>query len=323
MVERDFFDALAEPQAASAVEGVPVLDCQACGAQLERPAEVTAEPCPYCGNAIVDDSRHVHRIRPQGLLPFRIDREAAGTAFEAWVRRLWFAPSDVRHCARQRDRLQGIYLPYWTYDAHAVTAYTGKRGEDYWDTESYTTRENGKTVTKTRRVRKTRWYSCRGVVGNRFDDLLVLASRNLPGKQARALEPWDLHQVEAYDTSYLSGFRAERYQVELDEGFRVAEELMQPDIRRSIERDIGGDRQRIHSSRTEYRQVTFKHLLLPVWMTAFRRGERVYRVLVNARTGEVQGERPWSAMKITIAVLAVIAVAVGVYFLARGSAVSA
>ena len=163
-------------------------------------------------------------------------------------------------------------------------------------------------MVQTRQVQRTNWHDAAGTVEDRFDDLLVPASASLPERSVRRLEPWDLEHLVPFREDYLAGFRAERYQVDLEEGFAKATDLMTAPIRVSIRRDIGGDEQRINSVRTSYHDVTFKHLLLPVWITAYRYRDRAYRILINARTGEVQGERPWSVGKIVLAVLGGIAV---------------
>jgi hypothetical protein len=157
-------------------------------------------------------------------------------------------------------------------------------------------------------VRKTRWWPASGTVRDTFDDLLVLASRSLPQKQAQALEPWDLESLTAYRDEYLSGFVAESYQLGLPEGFEVAKQIMAPTINQTICQDIGGDHQRISSVDTRYFDVTFKHTLLPIWISAYLYAGKTYRFLVNARTGEVQGERPYSFWKILLAVLGGLAV---------------
>jgi hypothetical protein len=115
------------------------------------------------------------------------------------------------------------------------------------------------------------------------------------------LKTWSPNQNE-----YLSGFRTESYQVGLPAGFQQACGIMDEKIRGLVMRDIGGDTQRIHSVRTSHADVTFNHILLPVWISAYRYDRKVYRFLVNARTGEVQGERPWSWVKITLVILAVL-----------------
>jgi len=89
-------------------------------------------------------------------------------------------------------------------------------------------------------------------------------------------------------------------------------------IEGDVRRDIGGDEQRVGSVDTDFSAETFKHILLPVWMAAYKYGGRSFRFLVNGQTGEVQGERPWSVWKITFAVLAALIVVGGaayVYYL--------
>jgi hypothetical protein len=111
-----------------------------------------------------------------------------------------------------------------------------------------------------------------------------------------------------YNDKLLSGFRTQSYQVDLVEGLKIAKTRMEPQIRATIMSDIGGDEQRIHTMNTAYNDITFKHILLPIWISSYKFKDKVYRFLVNGQTGEVQGERPYSALKITLTILAVIAV---------------
>lgn len=288
--------------------------CETCGARVTLWPELTADRCAFCGSpVVVADSWDA--IAPQGVLPFLVGRDDARRRVRAWIRGRRFAPRDfVRWAASDDGGLQGIYLPYWTFDSETSTEYEGLRGEHYWVTETYTTRENGRQVTKTRQVRKTRWYPASGTVHVDFDDLLVCGSRSLPDGEIRALEPWDLARVVAYRPHYLSGFRAQTYELDLAEGWHAARERMEEDIVSAIRSDIGGDQQQVGDFRTAHRRPTFKRLLLPVWLGAYRYRERAYRILVNARTGEVQGERPWSVWKIAAAVVLIaLAVALLVY----------
>ncbi len=301
--ERDYRAALDALAAHAETLEVDTVRCDACGSEAEPPPDLDAFDCAFCGKAIISPAARTRLLRPQGVLPFHVDRQNALERFRVWLRGLWFAPNDLRQFARSGGRLRGVYLPYWTYDCRTETAYTGQRGEHYWVPETYTTTVNGKTVTRTRMVRKTRWYPAAGRVHNRFDDLLIAASQSLPRDDLRALEPWDLESVAAFTPEYLAGFQAEKYQVELDEGFRLAGERMEGPIRATIRRDIGGDEQRIFTVHTQPFDITFKHLLLPVWVSAYTYRDTVYRVLINARTGEVRGDRPYSVWKIIGAVL--------------------
>jgi DNA-directed RNA polymerase subunit RPC12/RpoP len=317
--ELGFHEHLARLAEAEPSQTTTTAKCPACGAETTLQPNVTADVCPFCGGHLHAETQSGPAIKPRSLLPFHVTRDQALGAFQGWIGGLWFAPGALKEYARaESSRLNGVYVPYWTYDCSSETFYRGERGEDYWDTERYTTRENGKTVTKTRRVRKTRWYPVSGVVYNSFDDVLILASRSLPRKYADRLEPWDLQSLVPYDERYLAGLRAERYQVDLAAGFQEAQGVMEPRIRQTIRRDIGGDHQRIHSLRASYYNITFKHLLLPVWISAYRFKDRVYRFLVTARTGEVQGERPWSWVKILLLVLAILGVVAAVAILFAG-----
>ena len=211
-------------------------------------------------------------------------------------------PKKLKEFARV-DGLKGVYSPFWTYDTDTMTEYRGQRGDYYYTTETYTTTEDGKTVTKTRQVRHTRWSPASGTVENKFDDILIHASDRMEEKYVDALEPWDLENLETYSSSYLSGFQVESYSVDLENGLERAKVKMSSVIDSSIKRDIGGDTQRISSKNTYYNKLKFKHILLPVWMSAYSFKGKVYQFMVNARTGEVQGTRPYSAGKIAAAII--------------------
>lgn len=284
------------------------LKCDACGAEIDKPATVEALSCPFCGTHIVATAKSRRLLKPQSLLPFKLASAEARTLYKQWLRTRWFAPGALKLYARQEQSLRGLYVPYWTYDSQTISRYTGQRGEHY-----YVTVGSGKNQ---RRERRTRWYPASGVVRNSFNDILVLASRSLPREYTDQLEPWDLANLTAYEDAYLSGFTAENYQIELGEGFETAKTIMDERIRESVRRDIGGDEQRILSVQTQYNDITFKHLLLPVWLSAYRFRDKTYRFLVNARTGEVQGERPYSWIKITLFVLTLLTlVAAVVWFI--------
>ena len=283
--------------------------CRGCGAETTLDPNVVSDACPFCGDSLIPASRSTRQIRPSALLPFHVTRPQAEEALNRWMRGLWLAPNDFTRSARREGRLAGIYVPCWTFDCEATSRYSGSRGEWYWVSETYTTTENGKSVTRTRQVRKTRWYPASGTVRDTFDDVLVLASDSLPREHADALQPWDLENLVEYADDYLSGFRTESYRIPLDQGFEAARPVMEETIRQTIRSDIGGDEQQIYSVDTRWDDVTFKHVLLPVWISAYRYRGRVYRSLVNARTGEVQGERPWSWVKIALLVLLAVAVA--------------
>lgn len=301
VVELDFHAAVSSQIKAEDYETSRVVKCQSCAAEFTLDPHIQADSCPFCDSPQVVDGGSNKHIKPRSLLPFIVDDKQSRELFQKWLKGLWFAPNRVKAFARLEGGFNGMYVPYWTYDAATTTFYRGQRGTRY--TVTVGSGKNRRTVTK------IRWRNVSGTVWRDFDDVLVLASASLPHKQTEKLEPWDLDQLAPYDDAYLSGFRAESYQVDLEEGYDRAKSKMEKIIRGDIRRDIGGDAQRITSMKTQHRNVTYKHVLLPIWLNAYRDGEKVYRFVINGRTGEVQGERPWSWIKIGLAVLGVVAIA--------------
>lgn len=309
----DFYGktSIAAVGAAQLVAGGREAVCKNCGARSVMTKQ--AQRCAFCDSPMVAEvESDAQTIPPGGVLPFMLERGKAGDNFARWLKSRWFAPGDLVKRAR-RDGLDGVYLPFWAYDAQTHTTYVGERGEHYWETETYT--ENGET--KTREVQKTRWWPASGAVDVPFQDVLVCGSPSLPEPMIRKLEPWDLPNVVPFDGRYLAGFVAERYRIDQNDSFETAKVRMDPVIRRTIESDIGGDEQRILSKDVSYATVGFRHVMMPLWLTAFHYRDRVFHVMVNASTGEVQGERPWSALKITLFVLTIVAIIIAIVVLVK------
>ncbi len=319
IIENDYESFLNEKAHAEDKQEISTVKCNNCGAATTLPANVTGSSCPYCDTPLVIKNATTSTIiSPSYLLPFKIERKKATLEFTKWADGLWFAPSKLKEYAEHSaEKLNGIYMPFWTYDANTTSNYTGMQGIYYYVTESYTDSEGR---TQTRQVQRTRWFPASGTVNNVFDDVLVVASGSLPEALANELEPWDIDALVPYNDSYLSGFITESYKTDLKTGFEKAKMQMQNTIKTTVMHDIGGDVQQITSLDSAYNDIMFKHILLPVWLSSYKYNDKVYRFLINARTGEVQGERPYSTMKIALAVIAVLAViGVIIYFASQNS----
>ncbi|MGH1457487.1 MAG: primosomal protein N' (replication factor Y) - superfamily II helicase [Paracoccaceae bacterium] len=300
ITEMDFRSALDGALPEAEAQDIRTLHCPNCAAQIELGAGEHATECPFCATPVVTDTGAQRQIKPRAVLPFALDERAARSAMGDWLGRLWFAPSGLKKYARKGRKMQGIYVPYWTFDADTASRYRGERGTVYYET--HTVMRDGKRQKV--QVAKVRWTPKSGRVARFFDDVLVLAATALPKRFTDALEPWDLSALVPYAPEYLAGFRAQAYSVPLEEGYAEARAIMDRAIARDVRFDIGGDRQRIHDIDTSVHDVTFKHILLPVWMAAYKYRGKTYRFVVNGRTGKVQGARPYSAWKIAVAVVA-------------------
>jgi len=273
------------------------VNCAGCGATTTFEGSLATSECAYCGQAIQLKDAHAapERLAVDGVLPFAIAHDEAHAQLRLWVKSRWFAPNEFKKRGIS-GKFQGVYLPYFTFDAMTHSQYTGQRGDNYTVTTG--TGKNRRTETR------IRWRSVSGALQRFFDDVLVCAVRNLPDKLTIGLEPWPLEKLGGYQAEMLSGYQSRVYEIDLPEAFSKGKERIDEEIREDVRSDIGGDHQRIHTLSTDYSALKYKHLLLPVWLLSYRFREKVYQIVVNAQTGEVQGERPWSWVKIGLAILA-------------------
>ena len=154
--------------------------CPGCGAMVLIEDNVETLSCPFCATHLENVPRHRcgrHDSAGVACWQLGVTQRQAIEAFNAWIKSRWFAPNNLKEMANL-GQLSGVYIPFWTYDSMTYTHYTGQRGDDYWETESYTDSEGKR---QTRQVRRTRWTYVSGEVDHFFDDVLVCASRSLPG----------------------------------------------------------------------------------------------------------------------------------------------
>jgi DNA-directed RNA polymerase subunit RPC12/RpoP len=287
--------------------------CSECGATVSFGDNATATACAFCGSSqVLAQQANRNLLRPESVVPFQIDGGSAQGEFRGWLGKLWFRPSDLRRQARS-VQISGVYVPYWTFDCGVDSSWRAQSGYYYWVSESYTTRDSqGNTVRRTRRVRKTRWRPSSGARNDRYDDVLVCASLGLPRELAERLETFDTRRLQPYKPEYLAGWKAEEYAVELNDAWTRAVARIEGSQRTRCARDVPGDTHRFLRVTNRFRDETFKHVLLPIWISSYRYKDKVYRFLVNGQTGEVTGVAPWSWLKITLLIVVILAAIAGV-----------
>ncbi len=291
--------------------------CDSCGGSFTLDENISSGQCPFCDSPVVLDGGTTATVyKPKYVLPFDISRKKALQSYQNWLTSLWFAPSDLKEYANN-DHLNGLYIPFWTYDCRTATNYTGSRGDDYTTQQRVNVVENGKNVSRMRSVTKTRWRSAAGHVKAMFDDILVVASKSIAKDKMARIRAWDLDNLVPYNDKYLSGFRTETYTVKIEDGYEEAKVKMKYQISNQVRVDIGGDRQRIYELNTKYSDATFKQILIPIWISAYRYKGKVYQFIVNGRTGAITGDRPYSTKKIVLAVVAGIIGLITVFLLVQ------
>ncbi len=276
--------------------------CRGCGATTTFEAGVAASRCAFCGApAVVEAPPSATMVRPAGVLPFRVDRNAATGKFRQWLSSLWFRPDDLSRNSSLTE-LRGVYVPFWTFDAATHSAWTAEAGFDYQ--VAVQVEENGQI--HTRYETRTRWEPASGVLERFFDDVPVAASRGLPPDLARAIEPFPTAGLLPYEPSYLSGFFAEEYALGPKEALAAAERRMTEELHAACGREVPGDRFRNLNVRTAWSGLACKNGLLPVWIAAYQYAGKPYRFLVNGVTGKTDGHAPWSWVKIALAIAAAV-----------------
>jgi Zn finger protein HypA/HybF involved in hydrogenase expression len=309
--EHSYDDWAKLPPKPVATIGKEVLQCQGCGATTET--NDISGACQFCGGALVAVAQPEGLIVPEAVVPFGLDKAGANGSFSKWVKSRWFAPNALKKVG-STEALKGTYVPHWTYDAQTETDYTGERGEHYYTTETYTS--NGQT--HTRQVQHTAWYPASGHVARTFDDVCVPASHQLPPDKLDKMGPWVMASAQPFTPQYLAGYTALRYDLDPDSGLIEAKQEMANVIRQDCCGDIGGDEQRVSSMQTAYAALMFKLMLMPLWIASYIYAGKTYQVLINANTGEVVGDRPWSKLKIALAVIAaLIVIAAGIVIYAH------
>jgi predicted RNA-binding Zn-ribbon protein involved in translation (DUF1610 family) len=301
--ENDFKLYLERERATVPFEGMAVVACQQCGMEISFSGSQFSATCPMCGSTQVATVKQSAGIPPDGVIPFKIDKKDAQERFKAWVKSRWFAPNDFKKRYAEGG-LTGMFLPFWTYDADAISSYQGRGGKDRKEKD-----KDGKEKTV------TDWYPVRGVVNASFDDIQICASKK--EKNVEGVLPYGTTtNTKPFSAGYLSGYYAEVYKIKADMGFESAKKIMERTLRRLAEKDIKKkyDRADVQSLSTKYSNVTYKHVLLPLWSSAFGYKGKTYDYAINGETGKVSGSRPYSAVKIALAVLGV-AAAVAVWYL--------
>lgn len=294
-------------------ETIDLLHCKNCGGNQHVEENYKSLHCVYCGEPLIrEDAEPEGWILPGALIPFQIDHKKARSIFKKWVSKIWFAPNKLKRAALNPEGMHGLYLPFWTFDAQLRAAYAGQRGDYYYETKRVRTPKG----VETQKVRKTRWTPAAGEVGGFIDDILINASRKKKQEIPAAVSHWNIKELVPYESDYLSGFVTEKYTIPLKEGHRLSFQEAKAIAHNWIRRDIGGDTQRIHHADIKLSEETFKHILLPLYLSAYRFNGKNYHFYINGQTGQIHGSHPISFWKIFFLVLGIIIVIAAISFFA-------
>lgn len=281
------------------------MQCKGCGAKVEVSADCTATECAYCGASYVLAEKQEDALIPDGVVPFSVDKRDIKQSYEKWIQKRWLAPSKLKQLY-ETDKIQGIYVPYWTFDADVDCAYTAQGGKNR---KEKVKNSDGSVTEKT----VTDWYNTSGRVKEFFDDVQIKGSNNLKASLLRGVEPFDTkNKLKSYSPEYLSGYSAECYTISLEDAHQEANRKMESELRDLVRKDVRRRYDEVRNIRISpnYKDETYKHVLVPVYSTAFTYNSKNYNVLINGQTGQIKGEYPKSPFKIAIIVAIIIGIIV-------------
>jgi hypothetical protein len=290
------------------------VQCRSCKAVCVFDPERVGQNCEFCGSPSLVDYQEIKApIRPQSLLAFRVGEAQVRENMRRWFGSHFLAPGALKRRGLV-DTVHGVYVPYWTFDAHAECPWQAEAGHYYYTTETY---RDSQGKTQTRQVQHVRWEPASGLVRHDFDDEPVPGSHGLDLGLLKSIEPFPTQELVPYDTAYLSGFVVEHYQVVLLDAAKRAEDAMGAKLHEMCAAEVPGDTYRNLVIEPTYSGQTFKHILVPVWLLRYDYGARAFQVLVNGYTGAIAGHYPKSFWKIFFLVLGALLVVLLVIVLSQ------
>jgi len=284
--------------------------CKNCGAEVAVDYGQRSYVCAFCDSTYVVEFTpdETGRQGPEFVIAFGLTREQAMDKFRHWLaENRWFRPGDLKH-AQVAEKLKGVYLPFWSFSMLARSRWAARIGEYWWRTETYTTRQNGKTVTKTRRVRETEWWNLDGRHHHYYSGYLVSGSRGLDQQDADRIKPFHLPALKRYEPYFLAGWLSEEYSIERGEALATSKEAFLQREQQNIALHLPGDTHGELRVQTDFEQVNSDLILLPIYLLSYRYQDKLYRFLVNGQTGKVAGDKPLSWTKVTLAIVGALAV---------------
>ena len=272
------------------------LDCQNCGARTSMPMQELTHTCTFCGsNKVVQRDAAQDSLRPRFLIPLLLTDPACRELAKKWLGSSWMTPATLSRLA-DIGAFSAVYLPYWTFDA--VTRADWKAEVGHTESESYY--DSNDKSWKTRSVTVWRWES--GQVQLTIDDLLVPGTSRLSAYHLEKTNNFDLHALTAYEPKFLAGQKALGYDVPLEKAWELGRHAMRERTRDACRDQASTSQIRNFSMALDFSDESWRYILLPVYVAAYRYEDKVYQVVVNGQTGSISGQRPVDWGKVWLAI---------------------
>jgi len=280
-----------------------VLHCESCGAELSIPTGALTTTCPFCAsNQVNVITTPDQTLRPRFLIPFKIPPEKTTSLAKAWLGKGWYHPESLASNVLVR-RFFGLYLPFWTFNAQVDAQWRAQVG--YQKTERHYNAHQKRWETRTRTV--WRWQD--GRVRLNIEDLLVTGSgpKRLSHRILHQLYPFNMGDLVTYAPDFLAGWQAQAYETTLTQAWEIGKQTIRENTKAACYQQIPSSQVRNFSMSADFADESWRYILLPVYLAAYRYEGKVFQVMINGQTGAVAGSKPVAWWKVWLAIAAILA----------------
>ena len=263
-----------------------VFVCKSCGGEIVVDENTAATACPYCDNPVVLAGRLSQTLKPDFVIPFKLDKNQAKDALKKYTKNKKFAPNLFK-TQNKLDEIKGLYVPFWLFDSNANAAVS------YNATRTTTWRD------KNYRYTKTDHYDVFRSGTMRFENIPVDGSTKMPDELMESIEPFNFSEAVDFQTAYLSGYLADKYDVSMENSIGRANERIKTSCEDALENTVSGyESVMVKSSSVHTSDGVAKYALYPVWIIhTLYKGEKLTFAL-NGQTGKITGNIPVSKIKL-------------------------
>ena len=276
--------------------------CDGCGAKEVLERKNINIRCAFCGSTSIVSTDELCGIKPDCIIPFKIDPTNSQTIFLKWIKSRIWAPRSFK-TADIRERMNSLYIPSWAFTSQVFSTYRGTLGR-----QVQTTRRgpNGQMMT----TYKTVYFNVSGQMNKHYTDFLVQSSDRISPINFNKLKPFDVKEKKPYRTEFIAGIITEHYSRSLEACFSDFSNHIRSDLRRDIMRRHNADTVSKLDIKLDFPTREFNYILLPLYIANYKYKTKTYNFFVNGVTGKIVGKYPVSKLKITLLILGIAVVSI-------------
>ncbi len=265
---------------AGETDGMSVYACKSCGGEIVADATTGATSCPYCGNQVVMQGQFSGALRPDLVIPFKLDKKAAKEALKKHFTGKKFVPKAFL-AENKLDEVKGVYVPHWLFSCDAVVnaSYQAEKYRHWSDSK------NDYTETTAYNVYRS------GSIG--FDNVPVDGSTKMPDDLMESIEPFNINEAVPFNTAYLAGYLADKYDVDVNQSMGRANQRIQASALNAFEDTVDGyDSVSPIQAAMQVANGSYKYALYPVWILNVKWNGKNHTFAMNGQTGKFVGNIP-------------------------------